>query len=295
MTVSRGRRAKPSGAGPRPGARPRAHCTRVIAVLTPRGWRHLLLQIAVLWGFELVYALSGIYARLQADTALHNARALLALEERLGFAIELPVQHWALSGPHVLVEIANRTYFACQFGVSAGFLLWVYTRRHEQFGRVRNALLTANFISLPIMLAVPMAPPRLLPAAGFVDTLDANAVNLDSSWIDALNNPYSAMPSLHASYALVIGIAGATLTRAWWARLAWACYPLLVLYSIIATANHFLFDAVVAALTLIAVPAVNAAARRLAAERSARARRRSLTPWPPWRAAGGEACDPRRP
>lgn len=46
----------------------------------------------------------------------------------------------------------------------------------------------------------------MVSEAGYVDTLDENVVNLHSTVIDALNNPYSAMPSLHASYAVVVGV-----------------------------------------------------------------------------------------
>src|SRR5262249_47470974 len=84
---------------------------------------------------------------------------------------------------------------------------------------------------------------------------NANSVNLNSPVIDALNNPYSAMPSLHASYALVIGAAGVLLVRRRAAKLAWALYPMLVIYSVVATGNHFTLDVAAGALILLATPA----------------------------------------
>ena len=92
--------------------------------------------------------------------------------------------------------------------------------------------------------------------AGFVDTLDANAVNLHSRVIETLNNPNSAMPSLHVSYALVVATAGVLLVRRRWMKLLWMLYPVLVTFSIVATGNHFVLDAAGGALALLATPCV---------------------------------------
>ncbi len=242
----------------------RSHAVARLRELAPRGWRHLLLQFALLGSFELVYALSGIYGRRASDTADANARGLLDLEGTLGIDWEHGVQDWVLQAPHVFLDIANRTYFISQFTVSTVFLLWVYARRQTHFARVRNALLAANYVSVIVMFLYPLAPPRSVPGAGFVDTLDANAVNLSSGVISALNNPNSAMPSLHASYAVVLGIAGFLLTRSLLARTLWALYPLLVSYSVIATGNHYVLDVAAGAAALAATPLVDRAVHWLA-------------------------------
>ncbi len=78
------------------------------------------------------------------------------------------------------------------------------------------------------------------------------------------------MPSLHASYAIVLGAAGFALARRRWVKLLWASYPVLVTYSIIATGNHFVLDAAAGA-ALLATPLVDRAAWRL--ESRSRSRR----------------------
>lgn len=241
-----------------------------LRTLAPRGWRHLLLQFALLGSFEIVYALSGIYGRRADGTAIANARGLLRLEGMLHLDWEHAIQDWALRGPHVLIDVANRTYFISQFTVSTAFLLWVYARRHQHFARVRNALLAANYVSVIVMFLYPLAPPRAIPGAGFVDTLDANAVNLHSPLITALNNPNSAMPSLHASYAVVLGITGFLLTRNVLVRGFWVLYPLLVTYSVIATGNHYVLDVVAGVAALVATPIVDRVARWLETRRPKR-------------------------
>lgn len=232
--------------------------------MTPRGGRHLLLQIGILGSFEIIYALSGIYGRREGSAAIANARGLLDLEARLHIDWEHGLQDWALRAPHIFLDIANRTYFISQFTVSTVFLLWVYARRQAHFARVRNALLAANYVSVVVMFVYPLAPPRVVPGAGFIDTLSANAVNLNSSVINTLNNPNSAMPSLHASYAIVLGVAGFLLARTFAMRALWLLYPLLVFYSVVATGNHYVLDVAAGAAALAATPFVNRAADWLA-------------------------------
>ncbi len=230
---------------------------RVLASLTPKGWRHLALQVFLLGSFEVLYALSGLYGRSHAAQGLANARAVLRTEGTLGLAWEHGVQDWTLQRPHIFVDVANRLYFSTQFAISVAFLLWVYVRRQTHFARVRNALLGANFASLIVLFVYPVAPPRMLLGSGFVDTLDANAVSLHSHVIEILNNAYSAMPSLHASYAIVLAVSGVALVRSRPLKLVWATYPLLVFYSVVATANHFVLDLAAGAAALLAAPVVD--------------------------------------
>jgi len=251
--------------GPNPSRRLRDAFVRANRALTPEGWRHLAFQVCLFGSFELVYALCGLYGRAHSAEAVANARALFGFEQRVGVAWEHGLQDWVVHGPAMLLELANRTYFLSQFSVSTLFLLWLYVRRHRQFPLVRNALLAANYVSLVVLFVYPLAPPRLVPGGGFADTLDANAVNLHSRLIDALNDPYSAMPSLHASYAVVLGAAGVALTRPLWLKVVWFLYPPLVVYSVIATGNHFVLDVVGGVVVLAATPVVGWAAGRAAA------------------------------
>jgi hypothetical protein len=209
-----------------------------------------------------LYALTGIYGRREAVAAVADSRRIVHLEHVLGIAWESPIQHAVLAGPGLFRSVADLTYFSCQFLVSSVFLLWVYARHTARYALVRDALVAANVVALAVAIAYPAAPPRMVPGIGIRDTLDANAVNMHSSVVDALNNAYSAMPSLHASYAVVIGVAGVALTRSWWARAAWSLYPALVLYSILATGNHFVLDAAAGIVALAATPLAVQASRR---------------------------------
>ena len=60
-------------------------------------------------------------------------------------------------------------------------------------------------------------------------------------------NPYAAMPSLHTATAILVGATGVLVARHLLVKLMWALYPALVVFSIVATANHFFLDAVAGA------------------------------------------------
>ena len=52
------------------------------------------------------------------------------------------------------------------------------------------------------------------------------------------------MPSIHTCYSLIIGLSCFFLVRRRPLRITWLFYPCLIVFSIIATANHFWLDAI---------------------------------------------------
>jgi membrane-associated phospholipid phosphatase len=69
----------------------------------------------------------------------------------------------------------------------------------------------------------------------------------DSVTINELFNPYAAVPSMHVAFALMISVPLTRLVRWRALKVFWAIYPLLVVFVIVVTANHFIADAVLGA------------------------------------------------
>jgi membrane-associated phospholipid phosphatase len=112
--------------------------------------------------------------------------------------------------------------------------------------------LIAMAIALVGYLVFPTAPPRFLPEWGFTDTVaDFTPVKVanSSASMTALFNPYAAVPSMHVAFALMIGWPLVRLSRSRLVRLLWMVYPLLMTFVIVVTANHFIVDALLGALT----------------------------------------------
>jgi membrane-associated phospholipid phosphatase len=218
-----------------------------IARYLPHGWKDFWIQFVVFWSFNLSYEATRGLSDGARTEALANGLRVIEAEKKLGLYFELDLQRWVLNAPDVFLQAANWTYFNCQFTISFGFLLWLYFRRNHAFYFARNVILCADFIGLFGYVAIPTAPPRMYPQLGFIDTLHGEALSHETSIIETFGNPYAAMPSLHTAYALTIGITGVLVCRSLLAKLIWALYPVLVVYSIVATGNHFILDAVAGA------------------------------------------------
>jgi O-antigen ligase len=97
-----------------------------------------------------------------------------------------------------------------------------------------------------------MAPPRMLP--GFVDTL---AMTANAGWwgddasaprgLGELTNQLAAMPSLHVGWAVWVAWVVVRLTKRRWLRVLGVAYPVMTTLVVVATANHYLLDAVAGA------------------------------------------------
>ena len=203
----------------------------------PRGWKHLGVQVAIWIAFFFSYLAVRSLVDRDSDQAFVNGLRVIDFERRLTHhLIELSVQRVADSS-HLLLTAAAWTYWNSEFTVIALTLLWVYLRRYERFTRFRNTILLANLIGLVGYAAMPTAPPWMFPAQGFVA-----GVSHPSMAVSTFDNPYAAMPSLHAADALIVGWFLAISCRNWWAKALWTLWPAWVWFCVIATANHYLLD-----------------------------------------------------
>jgi hypothetical protein len=172
-----------------------------------------------------------------------NAQWIVELERHLYLGWERQVQHWFLQLPD-LVRAMNVFYFVGHFVLTGLFFFWLYRRSRDGFRLYRDAFLVATFVAFLIHWKFPTAPPRLA-GVGLVDTLRAfSHIDIGSDAAASYYNPLAAVPSLHAGYALGVGIGLAQFARNWAGRLAGVIYPGLVLLTIVVTGNHFVLDAI---------------------------------------------------
>jgi hypothetical protein len=231
------------------GARARLLQARVL----PQGWLDVLRQvslfIAVYFAYELVRGL--VEGKGAATAAFQHARELISIERTLHLFVEPSVQAWA-SGSHLVMGAASWLYVNAQGSVTIAALLYLYVRHNRNFYFVRNMFMIAMGLALVGYIVFPTAPPRFLPEWGFIDTVsDFTPVNVSdsSASMSALFNPYAAVPSMHVAFALMIGWSLARLARHSAVRVLWLTYPFLITFVIVVTANHFILDALLGALT----------------------------------------------
>jgi membrane-associated phospholipid phosphatase len=143
-------------------------------------------------------------------------------------------------------------YVNAQTTVTVAALVYLYLRHNRNFYFVRNMFMVAMAIALVGYAVFPTAPPRFLPEWGFIDSV-ANFTGVHvghtSAAMTALVNPYAAVPSMHVAFALMIGWPLACLVRRRVLRVLFVLYPFLMAFVIVVTANHFIVDAFLGALT----------------------------------------------
>src|SRR5215203_4138446 len=201
--------------------------------------------------------LYGMYevVRGAGDTSVSVARDhtsdIVALERVLHVFNEQAVQEWS-RGVAYLPALLGIAYMTLHFGVTAFAVRWVYRERPTAFPLVRTTLIASTALALAGYVLYPAAPPRLA-GLGFADTVTSHTkLNLSSDLLGSFYNPLAAVPSLHFGYALIVGVALASLARRRWVRVIGALYPPFMLFDIVATANHFWFDAAAGGLVVVA-------------------------------------------
>jgi membrane-associated phospholipid phosphatase len=214
----------------------------------PKGWGDAFKQVGLFVLADLCYETVRGIAEGKAHVAFANANKIVDVEKATGTFFEADFQS-ALLSSQWLIETSNWLYMNTHFVITTAFLVWLYLFRNEAFYFVRNMFLVAMALALVGYTLFPTAPPRLLPELGFVDTItDFSQVNHDSALVKIFVNPYAAVPSMHIAFALMIAIPAVQISRHVVSKVAWALYPLLVLFVVIVTANHFWLDAAAGAL-----------------------------------------------
>lgn len=217
----------------------------------------LVRELLLVAGLFLVYKLGRQAATGHVDEAFHNAGHIWSFERAAGLPGEGAVQGVLLHSP-TLVQAANTYYATVHFPATLAFLVWLYWRRPLHYVWSRRILTAITGAALALHLLFPLAPPRMLHAAGLVDTgqVYGPTVYGDSPATDPMANQFAAMPSLHFGWALVVAVGLIVATRSRWSLL-WLLHPLLTLFVIVGTANHYWLDSiVVSALLAVAYAAL---------------------------------------
>ncbi|MEA2133768.1 MAG: hypothetical protein QOC68_1677 [Solirubrobacteraceae bacterium] len=236
-------------------------------------------ELFLFLGAYVAYSMSRYVSVGDLTTATDHAEWIVSLQQSIGVNVESSVQS-ALSGTAV-IWILNQLYLAAQLVVVPGTLILLYRRNHDVYVRLRNTVLATWLIAMPIYALFPVAPPRLAHV-GLIDTItQGGGVRLDSALTTSFYNPLAAVPSLHAGFALAVGVAlAAAATRPWLKALALSWAPIIGL-AVVATGNHFLFDiAAGVAVTVAGYVVGNAVDRKLAGRRPWRTPRGLGTPLP---------------
>ncbi len=219
-------------------------------------------------GLFALWQLAGSFAIMGSGGAIARARWIWHFERETGLPSETAIQRYFLPHP-LLIQFFNLYYDALHFPVLIATLIWLFVWHRDSYRRIRTTLVGLTGACLLVQL-IPVAPPRMLPSSGMVDTAVLYHQSVYSSVAGFDPDQLSAMPSVHVGWAILVAMAIIGAARTPWRWLA-VLYPVMTTLAVIVTANHFWLDGIVAGVLLVVVLAVQAGTRRLLARHRSRA------------------------
>ena len=216
--------------------------------------------------FGLLGALLSLYLLLRFSMkgdigdAVGNAHRVVQVERAFGVFSESNLQAMALHS-HDVIRFLNSYYLLAHFSITALFFAWMLIRHPDSYPDCRRILIVMTAIGLAIHAIYPLAPPRMLPDMGFIDTGRLFGPSPYGDISKGLANQFAAMPSLHFGWALLVAWGASKYSPSAWRRLL-ILHPLLTLAAIIITANHYWLDAAVALCIFLAALNIDRALRR---------------------------------
>lgn len=220
-------------------------------------------QAGVVLALYAAWQLGQSYLVTRTAGAADRGLRIWDLERALHLPSEAAVQRAVLAHPAV-ASTAEHYYALVHFPAMSAFLLWAFVRHRDAFPRIRSALMLATGVSM-LLQAVPVAPPRLVPALGVVDSAALAGRAVYSPGGITIPDQLTAMPSVHVLWSLLIACSALRWGRG---RGRWLLltHPAVTVWVVVATGNHYWLDGAVSAgllaLALTARPALRTLLRR---------------------------------
>ena len=227
-------------------------------------WPAVARELLLVAGVYTAYRAGRVLTIDHVETARANARLVHHLETVAGLPSEAAIQDAV--GSVRLFEAANMYYVSAHFPVTIAFLVWGFVARpRAEYVWARNLLTSLTLLGVVGHVVFPLAPPRMFPEWGFLDTMTAHGPSAYDGASGALVNQYAAMPSLHVGWAVLVAVV-LVRTASWPLRVLGVGHATVTTAVVIVTANHWLVDGVVGVvllgLALVAFPAPHPARRR---------------------------------
>ena len=205
----------------------------------------LLVVFLLLHVYDYVKSLESV----RMTASLANGRDVLQIEQFLHVNVELTLNHW-LAYHQTLATALVWWYQYSHISGTMAVLTCCYLWFPHIYRPARNSLVLTNCIGMLVFVLLPVMPPRLLPHAGFSDTVAVAGFGPDHGGPVAPAQ-FAAMPSLHLAWATWVAVVAFTMLKGKPYRRLVFIYPMITTISVISTGNHYVLD--VAADTALAL------------------------------------------
>jgi PAP2 superfamily len=209
-------------------------------------------EIAIVLTLYAIWQLAGHLSLVHVDGAIDRGRWIWDAERAWHLPSEATVQQHALAHP-LVIQFANIYYAVAHVPALIAFLIWLFVFHRDRYPRIRNTLALLTGACLVIQF-LPVAPPRFIPGIGIVDAPSLYHQSVYGPVGTGIAAQLSALPSVHVAWALLVGLGVLVVGRSRWRYLVLA-HPLLTIWAVAATGNHYWADGILAAVLLAAAAA----------------------------------------
>jgi hypothetical protein len=173
----------------------------------------------------------------------HHAEQIISLQKRLHISMEAHLQSWII--PHEWLIRGLNWYYAGFMWTFYGCCVIAIALAPARFRFYRRVFLLSMLFALPWYAIYPLAPPRFMPQYGFIDTLKVYGPNYFSGGGLVTANQYAAMPSMHIGWTTIgVFMLAAAIPYRRIGLIIGLTHLSIMTLTVMATANHYLLDAV---------------------------------------------------
>jgi hypothetical protein len=207
-------------------------------------------ELGIMFVLFVGWRLASGHSLTHGPGAFTRGRQVWDLERRLHLPSEAWIQRGVLGHP-VIVRALDVFYLSAHVGGLVIFLVWLFVRHRDRYSHWRAVVVASTAIALAIQV-VSVAPPRLVPGLGLVDTAARYHLSVYGGPGGSITDQLSSMPSIHVAWAVIVAVAVIQECRS---RYRWLVllHPIVTTYVVVATANHYWLDAVAAVAVVAAV------------------------------------------
>ena len=196
-------------------------------------------------GGYLAYLLTrGLAHEDTRAVGISNGQAIASFQDNLRILWEPGWQAWAIDHVYPLVVFLNWAYLITYWPVVLLLAVALFVTDRSRYYRYRLVVLFNLIAALVVFMLFPAASPFAIPTIEVVDTIQAFGPRFyGTPEMATYYNISAAMPSLHFSWTVILGVYFVSTLRGWVKTLG-LLYPVVTLFAILITGNHFIVDAV---------------------------------------------------
>lgn len=198
----------------------------------------LLIVFLLLHVYDYIKSLESV----RMTVSLRNGLDVLSAERWLHVDVEQTANQW-LSLHESMSTLLVWWYQYSHISGTMAVLTCCYLWFPQIYRSARNSLVLTNCVGMLVYVVLPVMPPRLLPGAGFVDSVAA--AGFGPSHGGAVEPAqFAAMPSLHLAWATWVALVAFAMLRSSSKRGLVFLYPVLTGIAVVTTGNHYVLDVV---------------------------------------------------